>query len=110
MRSPVIFILAVLALINVSRAFKENEFKVKTHYQLTLNHHDMMITAQKCAGTGFCRRHRGLQGPKFDVLGDSIKIDGHALSASLRNQRDNVDLLLSLKAYSDGFVRLVRKG
>ena len=49
-----------------------------------------------------------MQGPEFVVLGDSIKVDGPSLTASLHNQRDGVDLLLSLKAYSDGFVRMVR--
>ena len=62
---------------------------------------------QKCKDTGFCRRHRGLQGPKFEVLAASLSIKGPTVTASLRNARDSQDLLLSLKAYADGFVRLM---
>ena len=62
---------------------------------------------KKCKDTGFCRRHRGIAGPKFEVTAESISVSGPTLSAALRNTRDGKDLLLSLKAYEGGFVRLI---
>jgi hypothetical protein len=59
---------------------------------------------QKCKDAGFCRRHRGKQGPRFDVLADTLTVSGHQLGATLRNSLAGKDLVLSLKSYSSGGV------
>lgn len=63
--------------------------------------------SQKCKDTGFCRRNRGVAGPPFAVVPNSIATGASGLTAKLRNEKDGAEFDLSLKAYSDGFVRLM---
>lgn len=86
-RSFLLLLLVITAALN-AKAFKEHEFK-------------------KCKDAGFCRRNRGNLGPRFDVIAESVAVHGAVLTASLRNQAAGKNLLLQLKAYSDGFVRLI---
>lgn len=61
---------------------------------------------QKCKDAGFCRRNRGIQGPRFSVR--DVSVSGPELRATLHNpQAPTADVRLLLKAYVDGFVRLV---
>jgi hypothetical protein len=63
---------------------------------------------QKCADADFCRRNRGVTGTRYAVDPASVRTDGGALSAWLRNEEAPAAAFwLQLLSYSDGTLRLL---
>mmetsp|Transcript_37728 Transcript_37728/g.84060 ORF Transcript_37728/g.84060 Transcript_37728/m.84060 type:complete len:895 (-) Transcript_37728:499-3183(-) len=86
----VLLVVTLFFVLNQALAFKEHEFK-------------------KCKDTGFCRRNRGKTGPTFNVLPDTVQLTDlgmHTFGATLVNQAANKQLQLTIKAYTDGAVRI----
>jgi mannosyl-oligosaccharide alpha-1,3-glucosidase len=80
-----LLLFCIVGLLQEAVAFKEHEFK-------------------KCHNSGFCKRLRGKQGPRYIVTPSSVAVTGSTISAELKNTEADKTFQLQVTTY-DSIIR-----